>query len=260
MKYVIGMFDDPAHAAIAEGKVSGLARIERLSGSHTNSYSMLKKYGISGSDLDSFSEGIRRGSTLLVAHCEDANAPKVAQIFRGLPSVDINRRADRWLSTGWKGYDEKASLFGRDETMREHQMGREELHVPVIEEQIAVGKREVESGGVRVQTHVTEKPFEQNVALHQENVTVERHAVNRPVTAADKIGDKVVEMRAQSEEAVVQKSARVVEEVVLKKEETTRNEAIRDTVKRTDVEVKPIAGDTKTTRTSRTSVDRPSQI
>jgi len=41
----------------------------------------------------------------------------------------------------------------------------------------------------------------------------------------------------QAEEAVVGKEARVVEEVVIGKNVTEREETIRDTVKRTDVEV-----------------------
>jgi len=260
MKYVFGLFDDAGQAAIAESKVKGLATIERLSGHHGDAYSKLRGYGLSGHDLDGFSEGVRRGGTLICAKCDDANASKVADMFRGLPSVDVSRRAERWRSAGWKGYDQSAGMYAREDIDRERTLGQSELHVPIIQEQIAVGKREVDRGGVRVETHVTEQPFEQTVALREEQVRVERHPVNRAVTAADEIGDRTIEMTARGEEAVVQKSARVVEEVVVSKEAATRQETIRDTVKKTDVDVRPVATEKRvsrpsidTDRTSRTS-------
>jgi uncharacterized protein (TIGR02271 family) len=258
MKYVFGLFDDAQHASLAEQKVAGLGKVEHITG--TGSYGKLREYGLSGNDLDGFSEGIRRGGTLLRVHCDDNNAEEVRRIFCGLPSVDMNRRAERWRSTGWKGYDEKASLFGREEIERERTVGRNELFVPVIEESIAVGKREVERGGVRVETHVKETPVQQNVALHEEQVRIERHAVNRPVTAGDQVGDKVIEVRAKGEEAVVQKQARVVEEISLKKEASTRNEQINDTIKKTEVEVKQIAGDKRISKTDIDRTSRTSQI
>jgi uncharacterized protein (TIGR02271 family) len=258
MKYVFGLFDDAQHASLAEQKVAGLGKVEHITGS--GSYGKLREYGLSGHDLDGFAEGIRRGGTLVRVHCDDKTAEEVRRIFCGLPAVDMNRRLERWRSAGWKGYDEKASLLGREEIERERAVGREDLYVPVIEESIAVGKREVERGGVRLETHVKETPFQQNVALHEEQVRVERHAVNRPVTAADQIGDKVIEVRARGEEAVVQKQARVVEEITLKKEASTRNEQITDTIKKTEVDVKPIAGEKRVSRTDIDRTSRTSQI
>ena len=49
-------------------------------------------------------------------------------------------------------------------------------------------------------------------------------------------------MREHREEPVVQKSAKVVEEVVVSKEARDRTETIRDTVRRKDVDVQPIGG------------------
>jgi len=46
-----------------------------------------------------------------------------------------------------------------------------------------------------------------------------------------------MEVREKSEEAVVQKQARVVEEVRVGKEVNERTETVRDTVRRTDVQV-----------------------
>ena len=114
-----------------------------------------------------------------------------------------------------------------------------EVAIPVIQEELNVGKRTVESGGVQVKTNVTETPVSETVTLRDENVTVNRQAVSRDVTDADlaaiKGGNFTVTER--DEEAVVGKTARVVEEVVVGKTATDRTETITDTVKRTDVDV-----------------------
>lgn len=114
--------------------------------------------------------------------------------------------------------------------------------IPIIEEQLQVGKREVEHGGARIRSRIVEKPVEASVRLREEHVIVNRHPVNRAVTDADvanfKKGDITVTER--SEEAVVGKQARVVEEVEIGKQVTEREETIRDTVKRTEVDIEEI--------------------
>ncbi len=122
--------------------------------------------------------------------------------------------------------------------------------IPVIEEELRVGKREVETGGVRVESRITEKPVEEQVTLREEHVKVERHPVNREVSSADLANFKEgeIDITTRAEEAVVAKQARVVEEVEIGKQVTERQETIRDTVKRTDVEVDKINTDNNRNR------------
>jgi stress response protein YsnF/uncharacterized membrane protein len=110
--------------------------------------------------------------------------------------------------------------------------------IPVVEEEIQVGKRAVEHA-VRVFTRVTETPVEEQVRLREERVTVERRPVDRPASTADQTAFKegVVEMTETVEEPVINKQARVVEEVVVHKEARDRVETVHDTVRHTDVEV-----------------------
>lgn len=117
-----------------------------------------------------------------------------------------------------------------------------EVTIPIIEEQLVVGKRTVEKGSARVRTTMTETPVEESVTLRQEEVHVERHAVNRPVDAstAEAFKEGTFEVTTKAEVPVVAKEARVVEEVVVGKETTEHTETVRDTVKRTDVEVDEI--------------------
>lgn len=135
----------------------------------------------------------------------------------------------------------------RDEMERETSTMRtkdEEVRLPVVEEELQVGKRAVETGGVRVHTGVTETPVREDVRLHEEHVNVERRPVDREVRPEDMKAFKegTIEMREMAEEAVVAKKARVVEEVVVGKQATERTEHIADTVRRTNVEIEPIAG------------------
>ena len=122
--------------------------------------------------------------------------------------------------------------------------------IPVVEEEISIGKREVERGGVRVRTEVEERPVQEQINLREEHVRVERRPVDRPASEADiqrAAQSGTLEVREKAEEAVVQKNARVVEEVRIGKEATERTETVRDTVRRTDVEVE---------ETDKTNVDK----
>lgn len=114
--------------------------------------------------------------------------------------------------------------------------------IPVVQEELEVGKRAVETGGVRVESRVSETPVREQVNLREEHVNIERHAVDRPLTAADTdaFRDRTIEMREHAEKAVVAKTARVVEEVSVGKTATSHTEQISDTVRRTDVDVVPI--------------------
>jgi len=178
---------------------------------------------------------------------------------RNFDEVETDLRGDweRQHGTSGLGWD-KARLAARDAWDRIGQSaGTQEVRagteatLPVVEEQIQVGKREVERGGVRVQTRVEEKPVEAQVSLREEHARVERRPVDRPASEADLAAHAgTIEVTEKTEVPVVAKEARVVEEVVVGKQATERTETIRDTVRRTDVEVEK-AGQIDQTETTR---------
>ena len=114
----------------------------------------------------------------------------------------------------------------------------EEAVIPVIEEELHVGKRQIEHG-VRITSRVTEKPVEESVQLREERVMVDRQPVDRALTEADRdaLAEGVIDVTAREEVPVVSKEARVVEEVRVGKEVRERTETVRDTVRHTDVEI-----------------------
>jgi uncharacterized protein (TIGR02271 family) len=110
--------------------------------------------------------------------------------------------------------------------------------IPLAEEQLEVGKRTLDRGTTRVRRYVVEKPVEQDVTLRGERVTIERR---RPVEGTAAAGgafeERTVEVRETEEVPVVEKTARVAEEVAIRKEATERTETVKDTVRREEVEV-----------------------
>lgn len=116
--------------------------------------------------------------------------------------------------------------------------GGEEVRVPIVEEQVAVGKRAVDRGHIRVRSRVVEKPVHEEVRLREERLDVDRRAVNKPAANPDGLfQERTVEVTATSEEPVVEKRAQVTEEVVVRKEVGERIAGVDETVRKTEVDV-----------------------
>src|SRR5215204_2192355 len=128
--------------------------------------------------------------------------------------------------------------------------------IPVTEERLNVGKREVGGGRVRVRSYVVEQPVEEQVNLRDESVSVERRPGDRPLTGTDKdnlFQERTIEAEEKSEEAVVNKEARVKEELVVNKDVNQRTETVSDTVRRTEVDVQDERGSRNPGSTSGTT-------
>lgn len=141
--------------------------------------------------------------------------------------------------------EEDAEYFEKEwNTNSGEHVFRGQTKIPVVEEELQVGKREVEQGGVRVSSRVEEKPVEAQVNLREEHVRVERRPVDRPVgNAENAFQEGTIEVTERAEVPVVAKQARVVEEVVIGKEVSERTETVRDTVRKTDVNVEEVKPD-----------------
>ncbi len=114
--------------------------------------------------------------------------------------------------------------------------GAEEV-IPLAEENLEIGKRVVDRGTTRIRRYVVETPVERDVTLRGERVTIERR---RPVDTSapgHAFEERTVEVHETEEVPVVEKSARVVEEVAVRREATERTETVRDTVRREEIEV-----------------------
>src|SRR5688500_3212555 len=189
----------------------------------------LTRLGVPDEDAHYYAEGVRRGGILVtVAADDEREADVAADILRRHGAVDIDERATEWKKQGWEGRFE-AGTTGTQSTEAERT-------VPVTEEELVVGKRNVEQGGVRVYSRVVERPVQQTVELNEERVEVERRPASRPASG-DAFREQSFEMRERAEEPVVEKRARVVEEVKVGKKRSKAARTVEDTVRKTEVEV-----------------------
>jgi uncharacterized protein (TIGR02271 family) len=185
-----------------------------------------------------YRESVRRGHALMsVDVTDEARIDAVRAAMNEAGAMDIDERVTQWKTAGYNDYDSGAAPYTPDDIAADRKA------FPVVREELAVGKREVSTGGVRVYSRVTETPVSESVNLREEHATIERRAVDRPATEADLTGGSV-EIRETAEEAVVAKTARVVEEVVVGKESSQRTETVHETLRGTEVDVERSAGGT----------------
>ncbi|NIJ52118.1 YsnF/AvaK domain-containing protein [Dyadobacter arcticus] len=123
--------------------------------------------------------------------------------------------------------------------------------LPVIEEELQVGKQEVETGGVRLRSRIIERPVQESIRLRQEQVTVNRTPVDRAASDSDfaTFKEGTIEMKEYAEVPVVSKEARIIEEVSLNKTVDERDEIINETVRNTEVEVEDLTDEERVRRT-----------
>ncbi|MCC2976617.1 YsnF/AvaK domain-containing protein [Sphingomonas sp. PL-96] len=194
-------------------------------------------------DRHTYEEGVRRGGTLLTADVDDDCIDEAVRVLEEANTVDIEDRSNQWRSSGWDyaGTGAAGAVGGPSalNTGRDTLRGEREEVIPIVEENLVVGKRDVSRGGVRVRSYVSETPVHEQIRLRNERVNVERRSVDLPLSAAegDAFRERSIDMTATGEEAVVGKNARVVEEVVVSKTAEEHVESIDDTVRRTDVEI-----------------------
>ena len=224
-------------------------------------------------DKHTYAEGLSRGGYLLTAHTSEAHYEQVLGIIDHEGAVDMNERETQWRSEGWTGTHGAAgttsttagygagmaggtTASGMTSTaaaapvaaMGTPVTGRTGLGaaaaelgegtIQLAEETLRVGKRDVNHGRVRLRSYVVEKPVNESISLHSERVDVARRPVDRPLTAGDNLfAERTISAEEHDEEAVVSKEARVYEEVSLGTVAQDRTQEIKDTVRRTEVEV-----------------------
>jgi len=182
-------------------------------------------------DRYTYAEAMNRGSIMVSATVDEAQAETAEALLERHGTVNVDESVESWRKEGWSGYS-AASGSG--------QMAQEGTSQALqeVEERLRVGKRQVNSGRVKVRSYVIEKPVSESVNLHSETVQVERRPVDRAVGAGeDAFKERTIEAQATSEEAVVAKEARVTGEVLVRKEGSDRTETVKDKVRSTKVDV-----------------------
>jgi uncharacterized protein (TIGR02271 family) len=233
-KTVVAVFDDQSEArqaldALSRGGFpSSRARLTSSQSEHDESIGekIAHFFGFGERQESLYSEAVRRGSCVLVVDAaDDDEAERASDIIERYNPVDIEERQAQWRESGWQP---SQALEG-------------DASIPVVEERLQVGKREVQRGGVRVVSRAVETPVEETVNLREEHATVQRRPADRAAADSDNaFKEQSFEIRTTAEEAVVGKTARVVEDVVIGKESSKREQTIKDSVRKTEVEVQQL--------------------
>jgi uncharacterized protein (TIGR02271 family) len=216
---VIGTIESPkaAQKLIDELVEAGFRDrdVEILEGDQDELVAEIVGRGFDKEDARGYAEAVSRGKTVVAARASEEKAPEAAAII------------ERYETAAGGG----SAREEQGETVQE------------IEEQLSVGKRKVSTGGVRVTTSVSERPVQKTVSLREEQVEVERRPADRelkPEEAEAAFAEKTIEMLGTSEEASVRKEARVVGEVALGKRVEEHKKTVKDSVRRSEVEVEEI--------------------
>ncbi|MFL6449868.1 MAG: DUF2382 domain-containing protein [Bryobacteraceae bacterium] len=221
----------------AEGAVS---QVRNTTGAGSGVVSSIEHFfqslaSLDTSDEERYTRGVSAGGALLAATVQDERVESVASLLEVSGARDMNEHTTTpGKATGDNTYGGAAGI----------ETGR--TAIPVLEEELHVGKRQVQRGGVRVYSHLTERPVEEEVRLREEHVRVQRNPVNRPASSADleAFKDATIELTETAEEPVVAKQARIVEEVRVGKDVTERTQTVKDKVRRTEVDVEEIPSET----------------
>lgn len=242
---VVGLFENEmdAQKAVQELENLGISRehvdVSRGSKDSFNASSDKKNgitrffkslFGSDNDDADRYSEVSSKGYSIVTVHAQSGDqAEEAADILDDCGAVDVNEKASQYgTSSGSKNMGSRQDIGDEKDTT-----------INRMEETIEVGKRKEDRGGVRVRSRIVEKPVEEHIRLREENVNVERTNVNRDVTDMDKrkFEDQDIELTERSEVPVVNKKARVVEEIKISKDVTERDETINDNVRHTEVDI-----------------------
>ncbi len=258
-KTIVGLYDDrsTANKVVKDLESAGFGDDHLRFASHqegeATSYDIdpntdatpdaLKRYGIADDETSFYSEGIRRGGSLVIARVHDQDVDKAVDVMARHNPVRYEDRAEAYSgSTETDVYDKSRMQENRAQFADQSQQRLQE-----IEEHIKIGKREVVRGGVKVHQYVETDVEEETLRLREEKVSVDRTAVNRELTpdeANAAFEDKTIEVVERGEEAVVEKTAMVTGEVAVGKDVNVREETVGGEVRRTRVEVEQIAGET----------------
>ncbi|AQG79291.1 YsnF/AvaK domain-containing protein [Spirosoma montaniterrae] len=199
-----------------------------------------------------------RSSIVTVHVTGNDEAERAADILDDNGAINVDEQDEQYgYSSTMTGTDATLGATGSSATMgygaadlttdRDLTTGTDQT-IKVIQEDLQVGKREVETGGVRVRSRIIERPVEESVRLREERVHVTRTPVNRPATDADMTAfqEGQIELTEHAEVPVVSKTANVVEEISIGKEVNERVETVHETVRSTDVEVENLGTSTNT--------------
>jgi len=209
--------------------------------------------GLAQHEADVYSQSLDRGGVVVSVRVPDSEVAHATGILDLHRPIDVH---DRAVTTGLAPaarVEAAVASIATTPVVTDQRVAVSpklaEAHDEVLrlaEEQLQVGKRMVETGRTRVRRFVTEQEVSADVTLHEEHADILRRAVTDPKYIGDiDWADTTIEVRETAEQALVSKTARVVEEVGLRKIGSDHVETVRDKIRRQQVEIERLGADGK---------------
>jgi uncharacterized protein (TIGR02271 family) len=154
----------------------------------------------------------------------DENTERTLYSHYGLSYSE--RRSSSMLAEGGPG------MMGPEDEVETEREGMVTRH----EEELHVGKRDVEAGRARLRKWVETEPEEVDVALRRETARVTREPVDRPAGGGE-IGEEEIDVPLRGEEAVVEKETVAKERVGLERDVETERETVGGEVRKEQIDV-----------------------
>jgi len=194
------------------------------------------------SDDQYYSRSVEAGNTVVAVHVDQADSERVMRLLADQNPIGLEDTGAEGRTTPTTSGNElrmgttaeQRSASGELRMGAAH--GQHDETIPLAEEQVQVGKERVERP-VRVRRFVVERPVEQQVNLRDERVEIERRPAQGTTVGDRAFEERTVEVRESHEVPTVNKTAKVTEEAVVRREGTERTETVRDTVRKEEIEV-----------------------
>jgi len=228
-------------AVAAVGPIAGL-----ITGGITGGIAgALAGWGLDAAEAKGYEERVGAGDVLVAVRDDDP--ARVGEARRIMDGGYDTTATDYATTSGTSlGAANTSAAMG---SVTEDVTDRDEVRVPVMEEELVAGKRQTEQGRVRLHKDVIEEQKTIDVPVTREEVHVERVPVSGTYDAntTDAFQEKDIDVPVMGEEVIAEKRAHVAEEVRLRKDTITDNQQVSDTVRRERVVVDGDAVDEPTT-------------
>jgi hypothetical protein len=253
-KKVVAVYDTAAHAEVA-------VRILKSAGYSANDISITRNeseapttelsepgfwrrlfgYNIEHHEAVAFGHTVSRERAVVTVRVPEPEVPRVIEILDDTyQSVDVQ---DHARTHGSATVAQPKVVVPPPTSAAD--VRRDEEVVRLAEEQLIVGKRQIDAGITRVRRFSVERPVEANVTLHEEHVEVIRKAMSDPGYLKDfDWCDQIIEVTEITEQPLVNKTARVTAQVVIRREGSDHIETVLDTVRQQQLEVERVPAET----------------
>ena len=267
---VTALFDNRPDAEAARARLASQVEVESTRILARDTAAAVDSLKLEPKQSKSYREALLRGDHLLVAQVPRGEKAKlIVELLSGAARAP-SAPAPEPLQSFKVGSDEETAVDDEpDEVLVEEEVSAPEVALPpaaavapvaaapiadptpVVRPAAAetgalrIGEPQMARGGARVRSMTREEPAEQQIALNEERVELDNRPAERRLSADDvKAGgllkDRIFEVVEMREEPVITKETYVREEVIVRKTHHERTETVRDTVRRTEVEVEEL--------------------